>query len=119
MLGRGLIGSVTQPVGCMSIAGLITWHICLALPASCQPVTLGMCSIRPDVCISDSYYLLWCVHCRAADLPKLQAWESACLSHPAVSGSMHPPDSSKPYLDQLLENYQHYITERKAAIAKQ
>eukprot|EP00878_Enallax_costatus_P016290 GHUV01017087.1.p1 GENE.GHUV01017087.1~~GHUV01017087.1.p1 ORF type:complete len:240 (+),score=82.52 GHUV01017087.1:537-1256(+) len=53
------------------------------------------------------------------DLPKLQAWEAACLAHPAVSGSMQPPDSSKSYMDHMFETYQQYIAERKAAMAKQ
>ena len=59
------------------------------------------------------------VHMLCADLPKLKAWEAACLAHPAVSGSMQPPDSGKSYMDQLFETYQKYIAERKTAMAKQ
>lgn len=54
-----------------------------------------------------------------ADLPKLKAWEAACMAHPAVSGTIHPPDSNKSYMDQMFETYQKYIAERKAAAAKQ
>jgi hypothetical protein len=51
-------------------------------------------------------------------LPKLNAWGEAVMAHPAVAGSICPPDASQPYMDQLLSNYKEYIAKRKAATAK-
>jgi hypothetical protein len=51
-------------------------------------------------------------------LPKLNAWGEAVMAHPAVAGSICPPDASQPYMDQLLSNYKEYIAKRKAAMAK-
>jgi hypothetical protein len=56
--------------------------------------------------------------CFPAGLPKLAAWGEAVMAHPAVAGSIAPPDPSQPYLDQLLANYKEYIAKRKAATAK-
>eukprot|EP00775_Hariotina_reticulata_P005210 gene5210-5448_t len=52
-----------------------------------------------------------------AELPKLTAWCEAASSHPAVQGSMQPPDASKSYMEQLKEVYVEYISRRKAAAA--
>ncbi|WIA20134.1 hypothetical protein OEZ85_005984 [Tetradesmus obliquus] len=48
-------------------------------------------------------------------LPKLSAWGEALMGHPAVAGSIVPPDPSQPYIDQLLANYKEFIAKRKAA----
>lgn len=52
-----------------------------------------------------------------ADTPRLTAWKEACLAHPAVQGSMQPPDASRPYLDQMADTYKDYIAKRRAAAA--
>jgi hypothetical protein len=48
-------------------------------------------------------------------LPRFSAYVDALLAHPAVSGSMVPPDSSRSYFDQLLDTYKEYVARRKAA----
>lgn len=61
--------------------------------------------------------LAWCTLWLCAELPKLTAWCEAASSHPAVQGSMQPPDASKSYMEQLKEVYVEYISRRKAAAA--
>lgn len=47
-------------------------------------------------------------------LPRLQAYSEALLAHPAVAASITPPDSSRSYFDQLVENYKAHVARRKA-----
>ena len=50
------------------------------------------------------------------DLPRLRSYFEALLGHPAVAATMAPPEgSSKPYLEQLVEQYRDYVARRKAA----
>eukprot|EP00879_Flechtneria_rotunda_P002450 GHRR01002647.1.p1 GENE.GHRR01002647.1~~GHRR01002647.1.p1 ORF type:complete len:287 (+),score=98.33 GHRR01002647.1:87-947(+) len=50
-------------------------------------------------------------------LKKLGVWEAATMKHPAVQGSMQPPDNDKSYFNQLLVHTEEYIARRKAAAA--
>jgi hypothetical protein len=52
-----------------------------------------------------------------ADLPRLSSYSEALLAHPAVAASLAPPESSKPYFEQLLEQYRINAARRKAAAA--
>jgi hypothetical protein len=61
--------------------------------------------------------IVCCCCCCHAGLPKLLAWGEAVMAHPAVAGSIAPPDPSQPYMEQLLANYKEYIAKRKAAAA--
>ncbi|KAF6255414.1 glutathione S-transferase [Scenedesmus sp. NREL 46B-D3] len=51
-------------------------------------------------------------------LPKLSAWGEAVMAHPAVAGSVCPPDPSQPYMEQLLAHTKEYIAKRRAAMSK-
>lgn len=48
-------------------------------------------------------------------LPRFAAYCEAVAAHPAVAGSMAPPDSSKSWTEQLVDNYKVYVERRKAA----
>lgn len=51
------------------------------------------------------------------DLPRLSSYSEALLAHPAVAASLAPPEGSKPYFEQLLEQYKINVARRKAAAA--
>lgn len=50
-------------------------------------------------------------------LPRLRAYSEALLAHPAVQASISLPDSSRSYVEQLIETYREYVARRKAAAA--
>lgn len=55
------------------------------------------------------------VCCCCAGLPRFSAYCDALAAHPAVSSSMAPPDSSRSWTEQLVDNYKVYVARRKAA----
>lgn len=53
-----------------------------------------------------------------AGLSRVAAYQDAILARPSVQGSMAAaPDSSRPYLDQLVDTYKVYVEDRKKAAA--
>lgn len=48
-------------------------------------------------------------------LSRFSAYCDALAAHPAVCASMAPPDSSRSWTEQLVENYKVYVARRKAA----
>lgn len=53
--------------------------------------------------------------CPHTGLSRFQAYSEALLAHPAVAASIVPPDSSKSYVEHMVDTYKEYVARRKAA----
>lgn len=81
-----------------------TWHAPAPAPRPCL-TTWSLCVCAAAAAPSPP----------VPGLPRFAAYCEAVAAHPAVAGSMAPPDSSKSWTEQLVDNYKVYVARRKAA----